>query len=251
MPRKLASATVLTALALLAHPVRAQKAAADTGKAKKDTTLKTTAALAFVDASGNTNVTTLTVNERLEWRRPRFLWTQSLNAINSTDDGEETADLLAIGVRGDWKPKGRFGVYALGSFDRDRFAELRHRFEEGTGLAYGVLDDKHNRLSTEIGVQFVQQQNLEKVDNNFTAGRLAEFYRYSFKEDRYIEERVEYLPNFEQSEDYRVNAEAALIAPFSRHFSLKLGYVVRFDNLPEPDVKKTDRFFTSGLQVTF
>jgi len=28
-----------------------------------------------------------------------------------------------------------------------------------------------------------------------------------------------------------------------------LGYVVRFDNLPEPTVKKTDRLFTSGLQV--
>ena len=42
-----------------------------------------------------------------------------------------------------------------------------------------------------------------------------------------------------------------MVAPLSRHLGLKIGYVVRFDNLPEPDVKKTDRFFTSGLQVTF
>ena len=47
-----------------------------------------------------------------------------------------------------------------------------------------------------------------------------------------------------------MNAEAALVAPFSRHLSLKLGYVVRFDNFPEPKVK-TDRFLTSGLQVNF
>ena len=89
------------------------------------------------------------------------------------------------------------------------------------------------------------------MDNSFVAGRLAEFYRYSFKEDRYVEERVEYLPNFEQSEDYRVNVEASVVAPVSRHLGLKLGYVVRFDNLPEPTVKKTDRFLTSGLQVNF
>ena len=41
------------------------------------------------------------------------------------------------------------------------------------------------------------------------------------------------------------------MAPLSGYFALKLGYVVRFDNLPEPNVKKTDRFFTSGLQVSF
>jgi len=89
------------------------------------------------------------------------------------------------------------------------------------------------------------------MNDNFLAGRAAELYRYSFKDDTYFEERVEYLPNFEKSEDYRVNVEASVVAPVSRHFGLKLGYVVRFDNLPEPTVKKTDRFFTSGLQVNF
>jgi putative salt-induced outer membrane protein YdiY len=48
-----------------------------------------------------------------------------------------------------------------------------------------------------------------------------------------------------------MNGEANVVAPLSRHLSLKLGYVVRFDNLPEPDIKKTDRFFTSGLQIAF
>jgi len=97
----------------------------------------------------------------------------------------------------------------------------------------------------------VQQQNLQDMTDNFLAGRAAELYRYSFKEDTYFEERAEYLPNFEKTEDYRVNVEANLVAPLSRHLGLKLGYIVRFDNLPEPTVKKTDRFFTSGLQVNF
>jgi putative salt-induced outer membrane protein YdiY len=48
-----------------------------------------------------------------------------------------------------------------------------------------------------------------------------------------------------------MNAEASLVAPLSRHLALKLGYVLRFDNLPEPGVEKTDRFLTSGLQITF
>ena len=105
--------------------------------------------------------------------------------------------------------------------------------------------------SSPLGAQFVQQRNLAEVSDNFLAGRAAELYRYTLKENTYVEERVEYLPNLETNEDYRLNGEANVVAPLSRHLSLKVGYVVRFDNLPEPNVKKTDRFLTSGLQIAF
>lgn len=248
MPRTQASIAIafLTALTLRALPVHAQAAKPDTAKP-----LKVTAGVAFLDASGNTDVTTLAINERLEWKRPHFLWTQSINGINSTTEGEDSANLLAIGLRGDWKPHGRVSVYSLVNFDRNRFANIRRRFEEGVGLGYTMIDRAHHRLTTELGGQFVQQQNLDRVSNDFFAGRAAEAYRYTFKEDTYVEERLEYLPNLEANDDYRMNAEANLVAPLSRHLSLKLGYVVRFDNLPEPGIKKTDRFLTSGLQVSF
>jgi len=235
----------VTSLALVGRTANAQ--------AKPDSVkpLKVTAGVAYLDASGNTDVTSLTVNERLEWTRPHFLWAQSINAINGTTDGEQSANLLAMGVRGDWKPQGRLSVYSLVNFDRNRFADIGRRFEEGAGLGYLLIDRPHHRLTTELGSQFVQQRNLAKESDSFLAGRAAELYRYTIKADTYFEERLEYLPNFETTEDYRMNAEANLVAPLSRHLALKIGYVVRFDNLPEPDVKKTDRFFTSGLQVSF
>ena len=240
---------VLIAVALVpsaATVSHAQAAKPDTAKP-----LKVTAGVAYLNASGNTDVTSLTVNERIEWTRPRFLWTQSANAINGTTDGDESANLLALGVRGDWKPRGRLSVYTLVNYDRNRFADIGRRFEEGAGLGYSMIERAHHRLTTELGAQFVQQRNLERVSDDFLAGRAAEFYRYTIKANTYAEERVEYLPNLETPEDYRVNAEANLVAPLSRHLALKLGYVVRFDNLPEPDVKKTDRFFTSGLQLAW
>jgi len=237
---------LLAAIVLGASQVHAQAAKPDTAKP-----LKVTAGVAFVDASGNTEVSTLSINEKLEWKRPRFLWSQSITGLNSSTNGEESANLLAIGLRGDWKPKGRLSVYSLVNFDRNRFADIQRRFEEGLGLGYRLVDRPHHRLTTELGSQLVQQQNLQDMTDNFLAGRAAELYRYSFKEDTYFEERAEYLPNFEKTEDYRVNVEANLVAPLSRHLGLKLGYIVRFDNLPEPTVKKTDRFFTSGLQVNF
>lgn len=237
---------VLASLTAASSAALAQSAQPDTAKP-----LKVTAGVAYLDASGNTDLTSLTISERLEWKRPHYLWAQYVNAINGTTDGEESANLLAIGVRGDWKPAGRLSVYALVNYDRNRFADIGRRFEEGAGLGYLLIDRPHHRLTTELGSQFVQQRNLARVSDEFLAGRAAEFYRYTLKENTYIEQRVEFLPNFETSEDYRINGEASVVAPLSRRIGIKIGYVVRFDNLPEPDVKKTDRFLTSGIQIAF
>jgi putative salt-induced outer membrane protein YdiY len=241
----LIAASLLT-LVLVVSPLGAQGAKPDSAKP-----VKVTAGIAFLDASGNTDVTSLTVNERLEWKRPRYLWAQFINAINGSTGGKESANLLATGVRGDWKPHGRLSVYSLVNYDRNRFANIGRRFEEGAGLGWSMIERPRHRLTTELGAQFVQQRNLDEVSDNFLAGRAAELYRYTLKENTYIEERVEYLPNLETTEDYRLNGEASIVAPLSRHLSLKAGYVVRFDNLPEPGVKKTDRFLTSGLQISF
>ena len=242
---------VAVTLGLLAVSVAPATGLAQDAKPDTAKPLKITAAIAYLDASGNTDVTSLAMTERLEWKRPHFLWAQHINFIKSTTDGEESADLLAVGLRGDWKPRGRLSVYALVNYDRNRFADIGRRFEEGAGLGYALIEQPRHRLTTELGGQFVQQRNLEEVSNNFFAGRVAELYRYTFRENAYVEERVEFLPNLEMSEDYRVNVEANVVAPLSRLLAIKLGYVVRFDNLPEPTVEKTDRFLTSGIQIAF
>ena len=241
----------IVAIALASLPAWPSTASAQAARPDSAKPLKVTAGVAYLDASGNTDLTSLTITERLEWKRPHFLWAQYINAINGTTDGEESANLLAIGLRGDWKPAGRLSVYTLVNYDRNRFANIGRRFEEGAGLGYTMIDQPRHRLTTELGSQFVQQRNLDRETDNFLAGRAAEFYRYTLKENTYIEERVEFLPNFETSEDYRVNGEANVVAPLSRRIAMKFGYVVRFDNLPEPGVKKTDRFLTSGIQIAF
>lgn len=250
MSRAVTLLLALAALAGTAPTLRAQAPAPPTAVADTVKPLKATAALSFLSSGGNSEVTSLTVNERVEWKRPRYIWAQSANAVDGTTDGKKTANLLELGLRGDWTPPGRLSVYSLASYDRNRFAQIDHRTQEGLGLAYRLVENVRHRLTTELGTQFVQQKNLVG-EINFIAGRAAEAYRYAFKDGAYLEERLEFLPNLEKREDYRTNFEGVLVAPLSRKFGLKVGYALRYDNLPEPNVKKTDRFATAGLQVTF
>lgn len=231
--------------------VTAPTAAGAQGQADTARALRVTANIGFLDASGNTDVTTLNVGERLEWTRPRFLWQQSFEAINGTTDGEASANLLATRLRGDWTPRGRLAVYALVSYDRNRFAGIGRRFEEGAGLSYKLVDQVRHLLTTELGSQLVQQRSTTGASEEFLAGRGAALYRLTFRENSYLEAIGEYLPNSEVSDDYRVNGDLSLVAPLSRNLAIKIGYVVRFDNLPQPGAKKTDRFLTTGLQVAY
>jgi putative salt-induced outer membrane protein len=236
----------LAVLALASSSSTAQDSTPDTARA-----LRITASAGFLDASGNTDVTTLNVTERLEWVRPLFLWQQTFEAVNGSTDGEESASLLATRLRGDWTPEGRLSVYGFVSFDRNRFAGISRRFEEGAGLAYRLVERTRHLLTTELGSQLVQQRSTDDLSDEFLAGRAAAIYRFTFRENSYFDARTEYLPNFETSEDYRLNADLGLVAPLSRRLGIKLGYIVRFDNLPQPGAEKTDRFFTTGVQVAY
>jgi putative salt-induced outer membrane protein len=143
-------------------------------------------------------------------------------------------------------PLAIFGAFA---FDRNRFAGIARRFEENVGLAFKPIRGDRDKLEFEAGVSFNQQRSILEVSDNFTAARGAGMYRHGFTESAYIQQSVEVLPNLEVSEDLRINTETALVAPLSKRLAIKLSYTIRYDKLPEPGFKKTDRVFASGLQI--
>ena len=63
---------------------------------------------------------------------------------------------------------------------------------------------------------------------------------------------VEYLPNIDEMDDYRLNLEPSLVTQLSGIFSLKTGYLVKYQSVLVPPVTKyADRFFTTALVAKF
>ncbi len=209
--------------------------------------------LGFVNTAGNSEVTTLNVGERLTYRTAGWVLGEFFNVIYGKTDGTESTSLWKAGARVDRELSQRLAVYGFVGWERNKFAGISRRFEEGVGLAYKVLTGPKSVLDFEAGVSLNQQRStLAGIpEDKFAAGRAAGLFRYNLSESAFLTQLVEFLPNLEESDDYRVNSETALVASLSKSIALKLGYVVRFDNLPEPGFKETDRIFTSGIQVNF
>lgn len=212
--------------------------------------LKLTADIGFVNTAGNTEVTTLNGGEKIEWTLTRVTVKQSFAIVYGETDGQTTTSSLRGELRSDYSLSDAMAVFGAFAFDRNRFAGIARRFEENLGLAYKPVRGDRNTLEFEGGVSITQQRSILEVSDNFTAARAAGLYRHGFTETAYIQQTVEVLPNLEVSEDLRINMETALVAPLSKRLALKLSYVIRYDKLPEPGFKKTDRILTSGLQVT-
>jgi putative salt-induced outer membrane protein len=210
-----------------------------------------TADLGFVNTAGNTDVTTLNIGEKLILRAGKWEHRQQAGSVYGAQDGEQTSNLLFGNWRSDYALNTWLAVFGYGGYDRNTFAGIARRFEETLGLAAKLLTRPSDALVLEAGLGMTQQRSTLGESNNFTALRTGSSYRHNFTEASYFIQLVEYLPSLEVGEDYRINSETALVAPLSSHAAIKVGYQVRYDNLPEPARKKGDRIFLTSLQFNW
>ncbi|HET7553102.1 MAG TPA: DUF481 domain-containing protein [Gemmatimonadaceae bacterium] len=238
------SAVAAAALLLTVGTLRAQQ---------PDTTgpVKFTGTVGLVNTAGNSNVTTVNVGDRIDYKAGEWGLTQLFNVVYGRNEGVTNTSIWSASLRGDRKIGARLAIYALAGWDRNAFAGIDRRWEEGTGLLAHLVAQSKNTLDGEAGISFIQQLSTDGVHDDFPSARIASTYKHLFTETAYFLQSAEVLPDLERSKNLRLNTETALVAPISSHIGLKISYVVRFDNLPEPGFEKTDRLLTSGIQITY
>jgi len=207
--------------------------------------------LGFVNAAGNTDVTTFSLAETFEYKAARWSLSEFASAVYGRTGDSTTAEQLKAGGRLDVKLISVLHGFVGVTWERNRFAGISRRFEEYAGLALRVIDLPTTTWNIEVGSSLNQQRSTAALARNFAALRVGTQLRHNFTKATYFEEKAEVLPNAQDSDDLRVNSETALVAPISARIALKLLYNVKFDNQPEPGFRKTDRIFTTAIQIVF
>lgn len=210
-----------------------------------------TADLGYVNVSGNSQAETFNLGERLILRNGRWEHKQQFGSVYGQQSGNTTTNLIFTNWRSDLALNSRLALFGYVGFDRNTFAGIKRRFEEAAGIAAKLVTLESDVWTAEIGVAMNQQTNLLDVDNNFASIRSGTVWRHNFSKVSYFLQSLEFLPNLDVSEDYRMNSETAFIAPISSHVNMKVAYLVRFDNLPEAGKQSSDKIFTTGLQFAW
>ena len=246
--------TLTTAIAAIALTAALPAAAQDKPPEKP---VKVVADLGFVNASGNSEVTTLNVGEKLTWKPTgsRFSFGQVAKYVYGKTDGEKSADQVVVEGRVDVAITSRLAAFGGLNYDRDPFAGIDKRFMEPVGLSFLALDAAKHKLTLEGGAAFTQVtytelQANDQFGDDFVSARAAATYKWLFAEKAYFQEFAEYLPALQTDGGYRFNSETSVVAPIAGIFALKAAYLLRYNSRPPVGFGDTDRTFTTGIQIT-
>jgi len=207
--------------------------------------------LGFVNSSGNSDVTTFNLGQKLSFTTANWVFTQTAKALYGETDGTPDAESYEAALRADRVIKERVSIFGLLTYYRDPFAGLSSRFSEGLGLAWRALRATRDTLRVETSLSMYQERNTADVEKSFGGIRGALSYKHLLGEKAFFTQLLEGAFNLKDSEDLRVNSETALTAPISQQIALKASYVVRYDRQPELDFEDTDRIFTTAVQIVF
>jgi putative salt-induced outer membrane protein len=245
-----ASATAQDASAPASEPASA--ALADPPKPAPPPWFTFHADIGFISTSGNTDVSTLNVADGLS------LFTARSNKVDQnfavtygTESNRVRTSLWTAGLRDAYTLTPAAGFYGLVDFDRNTFAGIDQRFEEGVGAALIPLNAGRNHLEFDLGGSYVEQRSTAGTNDSFVAARGSIVYKYSFSKNAYIQEALEDISDLKTTSDFRINSQTDLVAPLSKRIAIKLGYGLRYANLPPPGFKTTDRLITTDLQFNF
>ena len=148
---------------------------------------------------------------------------------------------------------------------KDPFQGLDLRLNFGPGLAYYFIDEKDQRFWVELGYDFqldlrdqdyIDEQALEDPMVTIAENEKRHNVRAFIGYDNQVTEAVkfstglEYLQNVTESENARINFDAALSVQLNHAFAVATTLSLRYDNNPLPGVEKTDLITALNLVYT-
>ena len=211
------------------------------------------AELSFVDTGGNTEVTSLSAKNLLRYEfSEKFQAAWKLAALYGKTEGEKTAESYSSELRLDYLCTDRLYSFAAAGWSQDEFAGIDSRYYVGPGVGYKFLIGPKHFLLGEVGANYVNEEYTDDTDEGYIEGRAYASYEYALTEKNKFSQSVEYLYNFEDGKNYRVNSETAVISALSDYLSLKASYVIKHDNQPAPStLEETDTILSVTLVVNF
>jgi len=129
---------------------------------------------------GNTRSRSVSAGMRMTLRTESERLRMDAEFNRAQEDGEETVDNAAGGMRYDHFVSRRLFLNTNVGLSRDPFRDLRLRSTFGTGLGYQFLETQALSLSTETGLSYVREERIDSPDEENPAIRWAMDYEQAF-----------------------------------------------------------------------
>lgn len=208
-----------------------------------------------VIVSGNSKSESYSFKTKNTYALDQNSYTISGRYIQTTSNGVESARNWDAGIRYDRKLSENTSAFLGHKAEADPFAGFTQRDSSDLGGKYFVYNDEAYKWFFEAGYRYTTTLFLGKPNTSENFGRIYTEFQKSISKDLSFKYWLEYLPNFSDSEAYLANTEASLNIMLSQMFSLKISYLMRYQNVA-PVVatvvgEQIDTSYTTSLVANF
>jgi putative salt-induced outer membrane protein len=208
--------------------------------------------LSWLATSGNTDTSSLGLDLSLT-REPDPWGLEFVARGNRADQaGNLTAENYLAAVRAMRKLSVRWDAFGGLSYAKDTFAGFDSQIVASAGVTYKALLGPKHLLAFDMGLSWTTEDVVPPYpDVDFVGGLFGLAWEWKLSDGAKLTERLVFTPNFDDSEDWRLGSMTAIEASVNEWLALRLGFDVRYRNLPIGLNKNTDTTSTASVVFTF
>lgn len=208
--------------------------------------------LGILLSRGNSNSDSITAKEIVSvgWEEKNSLKFSGRYLQTKTSD-IENARFWSMGLRYDRALSERLGIFLGELLESDKYAGYDQKYSTDLGLKYSIIKELKMLWDAELGYRYTVENQTNDNQKKLHYIRAYTEATKVLSEGVSIKLWFEYLPNLTVGTDYQMNSELSISAALNSIFAIKTGYLLRYDNLPNPGATKTDTLFTTALVAKF
>ncbi len=207
--------------------------------------------LSIVSANGNTKSQSASGKNTFNYDWTKTSLELIAGGMGAKSQGVTIAEKYNASEKATYKLSEKNYLYEKGGWDKDRFAGIENRYDTSAGLGRNLIKNDRHSLILELGAGYVNEERTNAPVNDFTSGRAYSKYVFTVSPTSNFSQDAEYLHNFENKEDFRVNTETALTAAINAHFALKVSYVWKHVQSPPVGFGRNDTTTGVALVATY
>jgi putative salt-induced outer membrane protein len=238
---------LIVAMALLCAATQQARAQ---GAPQEQPLLSLQLGFSYVATSGNSDTTSAGLDGTVRRNWERWGWESFARAVRASEAGTTTAERYGLGTRVNREVSERFALTAGVQGERDIFAGLDLRSIADFGVQWRPETSDRWTIETTASLTWNYEEPSDAAPTqNFIGTLLQAKSAVKLSPTAELSQRLTLYPNLEETDDWRVEAGAALQAAVNAWLAVTLSYELRYDNVPVPGFGTTDTTTRASLVV--
>ncbi len=204
-----------------------------------------------VTISGNSSSESYSLKSKNTYTWDKDIFTIYGRYLRARANGVESARNWEVGGRYERTLNSYLGAFIGHKAESDVYSGFVQRDSEDLGLKYFLTQSDTFTWTLEGGYRYSVTLQDDDTKAKASFGRLYTELNKTLSPTVQIKYWAEYLPNLTVAEAYLANTEASLSVMLNRSLSLKVAYLLQYQNLPPEEGKHADTTFTTALVAKF